>query len=505
MGKYLIAHDLGTSGDKASLFSTEGTLVKSYTASYETQYFHKNCAEQNTEDWWQAVCTATREITKDIEPEAVLGISFSSQMQACIAVDRNGNALRPVMIWADQRARKQVNELVSKVGETRMYEINGHRPSASYSIEKLMWIKEHEPDIYQNTYKMLLAKDYIICRLTGAFVTDYSEASGTDAFDLKELKWSEEILKAAGIEEGKMPELHASTDVIGSLTEKAAEELGLTTSTKVVCGGGDGPCSALGAGSIQDGQMFLSYGTSAWIAGTSDEVFLDKDRTLICFGHVIPGKYMPCGTMQAVGSSYSYIRHALCKEEEAVAEKEGVSVYEVMNRLVEASPAGAKGMIFLPYLVGERSPRWNPDTSGSFLGIRMEHEKCDYIRAVLEGVAMNLGIILEKQRERGKISELILTGGGAKGDVLSQTLADVLGVKLHRLDHVETATSVAAAVIAGIGVGVFDDFSVVDQFVKKEKTFTPHEEYKEIYDRQKKLFEKGYKCLVDYYKVDAQI
>ena len=176
-----------------------------------------------------------------------------------------------------------------------------------------------------------------------------------------------------------------------------------------------------------------------------------------------------------------------------------------MNRLVEASPAGAKGMIFLPYLVGERSPRWNPDTSGSFLGIRMEHEKCDYIRAVLEGVAMNLGIILEKQRERGKISELILTGGGAKGDVLSQTLADVLGVKLHRLDHVETATSVAAAVIAGIGVGVFDDFSVVDQFVKKEKTFTPHEEYKEIYDRQKKLFEKGYECLVDYYKVDAQI
>lgn len=312
MEKYLIAHDLGTSGDKASLFSTEGNLVKSYTASYETHYFHKNCAEQKTEDWWQAVCMATREITRDIDPEAVLGISFSSQMQACIAVDHNGNALRPVMIWADQRAEKQVKELIAKVGKPRMYEINGHRPSASYSIEKLMWIKEHEPDIYQNTYKMLLAKDYIICRLTGAFVTDYSEASGTDAFDLKELKWSEEILKAADIEE-------------------------------------------------------------------------------------------------------------------------------------------------------------------------------------------------EKQRERGKITELVLTGGGAKGDVLSQILADVLGVKLYRLDHVETATSVAAAVIAGIGVGVFEDFSVVGQFVKKEKTFTPHEEYKEFYDRQKRLFEKGYESLIDYYKMDAQV
>lgn len=367
-----------------------------------------------------------------------------------------------------------------------------------------MWIRDHEPEIYQNTYKMLLAKDYIICRLTGKFVTDYSEASGTDAFDLKGMEWSEEVLSAAGIPTDKMPELHASTDVIGNLTAHAAEELGLVVNTKVVCGGGDGPCSALGAGSTENGQMFLSYGTSAWIAGTSDEVFLDKDRTLICFGHVIPGKYMPCGTMQAAGSSYSYIRHAMCGEEEVTAEKEGVSIYDVMNRLVEQSPAGAKGLVFLPYLVGERSPRWNPDASGSFLGIRMEHEKCDYIRAVLEGVAMNLGIILEKQRENGEIQDLVLTGGGAKGDTLSQILADVLGVRLHRLDQVETATSVAAAVIAGIGVGVFKDFSVVDQFVKREKTFVPREEYKPVYDHQKKLFEKGYECLLDYYKMSAE-
>ena len=226
--------------------------------------------------------------------------------------------------------------------------------------------QDHEAEVYQNTYKMLLAKDYIICRLTGKFVTDYSEASGTDAFDLKGMEWSEEVLSAAEIPADKMPELHASTDVIGNLTAHAAEELGLAVNTKVVCGGGDGPCSALGAGSTENGQMFLSYGTSAWIAGTSDEVFLDKDRTLICFGHVIPGKYMPCGTMQAAGSSYSYIRHAMCGEEEVTAEKEGVSIYDVMNRLVEQSPAGAKGLVFLPYLVGERSPRWNPDASGSF-------------------------------------------------------------------------------------------------------------------------------------------
>ena len=503
MGKYLISHDLGTSSNKASLFSTEGKLIDSYTVPYDVHFFHKNYAQQDPEDWWGAVCKATREIVKQIDPEEVLAISFSSQMQACIAVDEKGTVLYPAMIWADHRAEAQAEELIRKIGFDRMYEINGHRVSPSYSIEKLMWLREEKPEIYAKTYKMLLAKDYIICRLTGEFVTDYSEASGTDAFDLRHLKWSEEILAAAGIDREKMPKLHASTDVIGSLTKEAAESLGLTCETKVVCGGGDGPCSALGAGSIKDGQMFLSFGTSAWIAGTSGEVNLDREKTLIGFGHVVPGKYMPCGTMQAAGSSYSYIKEALCAEEVRQAEETGESVYELLNRLVLQSPPGAKGLIFLPYLLGERSPRWNPDTSGSFLGIRMEHKKCDYVRAVLEGIAMNLSVILEAQREHMEGKELVLTGGGAKGDVLAQILSDVLGVPLHRLDHVETATSIAAAVIAGVGVGVFKDFSVVDQFVKTDKTFYPREEYREIYDRQKKLFELGYQCLLPYYREDA--
>ncbi len=503
MGKYLISHDLGTSSNKASLFSTEGKLIDSYTVPYDVHFFHKNYAQQDPEDWWGAVCKATREIVKQIDPEEVLAISFSSQMQACIAVDEKGTVLYPAMIWADHRAEAQAEELTRKIGFDRMYEINGHRISPSYSIEKLMWLREEKPEIYAKTYKMLLAKDYIICRLTGEFVTDYSEASGTDAFDLRHLKWSEEILAAAGIDREKMPKLHASTDVIGSLTKEAAESLGLTCETKVVCGGGDGPCSALGAGSIKDGQMFLSFGTSAWIAGTSGEVNLDREKTLIGFGHVVPGKYMPCGTMQAAGSSYSYIKEALCAEEVRQAEETGESVYELLNRLVLQSPPGAKGLIFLPYLLGERSPRWNPDTSGSFLGIRMEHKKCDYVRAVLEGIAMNLSVILEAQREHVEGKELVLTGGGAKGDVLAQILSDVLGVPLHRLDHVETATSIAAAVIAGVGVGVFKDFSVVDQFVKTDKTFYPREEYREVYDRQKKLFELGYQCLLPYYREDA--
>lgn len=500
MKKYLIAHDLGTSSNKASLFSTDGQLINSCTVPYAVDFFGTHCAQQNPEDWWNAVCKATKEIVKGISPKDILAMSFSSQMQACVVVDKKGHHLRPAMIWADLRAKAQEEQLIKKIGADRMYLLTGHRPSASYSLEKLMWIRDNEPQIYDKTYKMLLAKDYIICRLTGEFVTDYSEASGTDAFDLKKSEWSLELLNAAQINPAIMPELHASTDVIGNLKKEAAILLGLNEETAIVCGGGDGPCSALGAGSIRDGEMFLSLGTSAWIAGTSDEMFLDKDQKLICFGHVLPGKYMPCGTMQAAGSSYSYMRKLFYADKEQT--QYGKSVYEEMNELALSSPPGANGLIFLPYLLGERSPRWNPSTSGGFLGIRMEHKKSDYLRAVLEGIAMNLNIILQAHTERIPISELTLTGGGAKGDASATILADVLGVTLHRLENVETATSVAAAVIAGVGVGAFKDFTVIDKFIKRKDDFYPTESLKEVYGKQQQLFETGYQCLCQYYEAD---
>ena len=499
MGKYLLAHDIGTSGDKASLFSVDGRLIGSTTAGYEVNYQSGGRAEQDPRDWWNAVCACTREITKDIDPADVLAVSFSAQMQCCLVVDKEGNALRPAMIWADTRAQEQAEQLLKVINGKEAYEMLGHRINAAYSIEKLMWIRDNEPDIYEKTYKMLQVKDYIICRMTGKFVTDYSDGSGTNALDLDHWCWSEKILKAAGIPVDKLPELHNSTDVIGTLTEEAAGELGLTTDVKVVCGGGDGACSALGAGCIENNQRFLSFGTSAWIAGTSDKKFLDENQVLMCFAHVIPGHYMPCGTMQSAGSSYSYIKNTFCREEAAQAKKEGKSVWELINRLVEESPEGAKGLMFLPYPAGERSPRWNPDASGSFLGIRMYHEKKDYIRAVLEGVAMNLEIILQAHRKSSKIDRMILTGGGAKGDIVAQILADVLKTELVRPNYVEESTSIAAAVIAGVGCGVYEDFSAINSFLKFGKPVEAREEVQEVYDRAKELFEAAYQALKPLY------
>jgi xylulokinase len=500
MDNYLIAHDLGTSGNKATLFRTDGTLINSFTASYETHFFNGNYAEQNPLHWWQAVINSTRKIMEGIDPSQVLGISFSGQMQGCVIVDKEGDVIRPAMIWADQRAEKQRDYLEQQLGAEKIYQITGHRVSSSYSLEKLMWLKENEAENYQKAKYMLQAKDYIIYKMTGKIVTDYSDASGTQALDLRALKWSKEILATAGVDTKLFPPLYRSTDIAGVLTLEASELLGLTQSVRVVIGGGDGPCSAVGAGCIHENELFMTFGTSAWIGGTTDGMFIDSEKTLFCFAHVIPGKYMPCGAMQAAGSSYSYIRKALCMLETESAIEKGQDPYEVMNKLIQSSPPGSKGLIFLPYLLGERSPRWNPHTSGSFLGIKMKHIKADYIRAVIEGVAMNLELIFKAYHQYLRVDKMIFTGGGAKSETIAQIMADVLKVTLHRPDYTEEATSIAAAVIAGVGIGIYEDFSQVSRFLSVKDTFSYRQECSEIYDRLKPVFDKSYSALLNIYK-----
>ena len=501
MGKYLLAHDIGTSGNKATLFAVEGKLIKSAHAAYEVYYGEGGKAEQNPEDWWNAVCICTREIMEGIAPEDILAVSFSAQMQCCLVVDNEGKVLRPAMIWADTRAKCQAKELEEKLAGLNYYDLLGHPLSPSYSIEKFMWIRDNEPEVYEKTYQMLQVKDYIIYRMTGKFVTDHSDASGTNAYDLTKQCWAKEVLDAAGISEEKLPKIHASSDVIGRLTEEAAKELGLTTQTKVVCGGGDGACSALGAGCVDAGEMFLCFGTSAWIAGTTDEKVLDDAKVCMCFAHVIPGKYVPCGTMQSAGSAYSYIKNTFCHEEIEKAKELGRNSWESINLLAEQSPAGADGLIFLPYLAGERSPRWNPDASGSFLGIRMYHEKGDYIRAVLEGVAMNMDLILQAHRKSIPVEKMILTGGGAKGKIVAQILADVLGIPMKRPNYMEESTSIAAAVIAGVGCGAYEDFHAINKFLTFSEPIMPNVSVKGVYDKQKKVFDAAYEALKPLYPV----
>lgn len=251
--KYVIAYDLGTTGNKATLYNNEGELKASTFVGYETYYPNINWAEQEPEDWWVAVCQATKELLYKgkVEAKDIACISFSGQMMGCVAVTKETRPVRRAIIWADQRAVKQANDLISKLGQEKIYHITGHRPSPSYSAAKIMWLRDKEEGNFKDIYKVLHAKDFVVARLTGNFVTDYSDASGMNLLDIKQLKWSQEILAAANLQESILPELHASTDVVGYIQKNVADEIGLLAGTPVVIGGGDGSCAAAGPGLLK--------------------------------------------------------------------------------------------------------------------------------------------------------------------------------------------------------------------------------------------------------------
>lgn len=497
MVKYIISHDLGTSGNKASLFSDEGKLIGSFISSYDTYYIGNNYVEQNAERWWEAICETTQNLIKNfkIDENDIAVVSFSGQMMGCLCVDVEGNPLRNSIIWADQRAQKQALHIEKYISQEEFYQIVGHKNTPSYGIQKLMWIKDNEPEIYEKTYKMLNAKDFIVSRLTGNFYTDYSDGNSTGCFDLKNLKWSSSIIEYSGIDKDKLPELKPSTYIAGKVTKEASKATGLNEGTPVVLGAGDGVTASVGAGSISPGRTYCSLGTSAWITTTTKEPIYDESMRTVTWAHAVPGLYAPNGTMQTAGGALSWFKNELCKTESLMAEESGRSFYDIINKEVMQSPAGSNGIYFLPYLLGERAPRWDVNAKGAFIGLKTENERKDIIRSIMEGVTFNLGIILDVLRMQIDINELIVVGGGAKSSIWNQVMADVFDTEIKVPEVLEEASSMGAAIIGGVGVGLFDDFDVIDKFININVNTTPDESAVSIYKENKEIFDEAYYAL----------
>ena len=495
--KYLLAHDLGTSGNKATLYSTDGQLVKCITYGYDLKVSNGNWAEQDPMAWWGAVCESTKALTAEVNAADIAAVSFSGQMMGCVCVDKNGEPLRDAMIWADMRSTEQESNLRANIGEKEFYNITGHRISSSYSATKLMWVRDNQPEIYARTAKMLNAKDFIILKLTGKMVTEPSDASATCLMDLGAKQWSDTVIDACELDRAKLPDIICSIDVAGTVTDEAASACGLLSGTPVVCGGGDGVCAAVGTGTVAEGRAYLCLGTSSWISYASKTPVCDEKMTNFNFAHIVPGLVTPCGTMQCGGGSLSWAVDTLCKFDREFKDKnEKGKLYDTVCSAVEASPTGAKGLLFLPYLLGERSPRWNEKAKGSFVGLTLEHGTGDMLRAVMEGVAMNLSLILDVYRNEGaKIDDLVLIGGGARSPVWRQILADVLGVSIQMPNFLEEATSMGAAITAGVGVGAFNNFNVIDRFLKTERIYEVNKENNEKDNKLKKNFDECYFAL----------
>ncbi|TVX96250.1 xylulokinase [Cohnella terricola] len=502
MKTLILAHDIGTTGNKASLYNEEGEALGSTFYGYDTSFPEVGWAEQNPHDWWKAVCVSSKELLRKtgVLPNRIACVTFSGQMMGCVLVNRQGEVLRDALIWADMRAEQEAEQLLDKIGMEKVYRTTGHRASSSYSGAKFKWIQAHEPDIYKQTYKMLHAKDYLVYKLTGEFATDYSDASGTNLFDLVGKRWSEEIIDAWGLDADKLPVPYPSTHVAGEVTRRAAEETGLDAGTPVVIGGGDGCCAAAGVGVVSNGDAFNYIGSSSWIAVATDAPVFDKEMKTYTWAHVDPTKYSPNGTMQAAGASYQWLRDQLYAQEHLSAKQVQTSVYDLMNEEAAASQPGANKLIYLPYLMGERSPRWNPNARGAFVGMHIKHSRGDMARAVMEGVAFNLKIVLDTfQREGIPIDRMWVLGGGAKGKLWRQILADIYEVEITVPALLEEAPSMGAAVAGGVGVGLLKDFSAAKQWVRQKEAIAPDKTNYPIYRQMYDVFEEAYMQLVPVY------
>lgn len=500
MSSFILAHDIGTTGNKAVLFDENGQLKGSVYHPYQTYYLHPTWVEQRPDDWWKAVCITTRQLLEKLKvsPGDIVCLTFSGQMMGGVPVDKNGESLREyVLIWADSRSKKQAKDIIDRVGGwQRFFEITGGgQIPETYTISKILWYKENEPEIYRRAYNFLHAKDFIICRLTGKFTNDYTDASNSGYLDMRKRDYSDEILEVAGISRDKLAHLHESIDVVGYIKEKAAKEIGLKSGTPVVEGSGDVPAATLGAGVSREGIGYVYVGSANWTGVYAKEPIFDSRTRIVNLCHVIPKVYSPHHTAYAGGITQQWFKDSFCEMEASAAEQIGLNVYSIMNLKVEKVPAGAENLIFLPYMRGGGAPYHNPNARGAFIGLTLPCRKEHLLRAVLEGVAFNFRIMIENfEKVHIKIKEFRAIGGGALNRLWMQIYADVLGTKILCPALSQEANSLGAAVAGGIGIKMFSDFSIMDKLIQISSEYEPrsenHGKYNELYPVFKNAYER---------------
>ena len=495
--RYILAYDLGTTGTKAILINAMGHIIASAFIGYETNYLHPNWVEQNPLDWRDAIRNTTQQVlaTSKILPHHIAVISFSGHMNGALIVDAKGVPLRPAIIWADQRATRQAEHITQTCGDAEIYQLTGNRVSAAYTLAKLLWIKDNEADLFAQTYKVLQPKDYAAFYLSGVFATDYSDASLTQMLDLHQRCWAAEMLISLGIPLEILPTIHPSAHVIGQVTQEAAHATGLQAGTPVVIGGGDGACATVGAGAIREGDIYTYIGSSSWVALTAKQPVLDEQQRTFNFLHLDPRFCVPVGTMQTAGGAFDWFDSLLRDE------RDEHMLYEELNLAASFVPPGGNGLIFLPYLLGERSPYWNPLARSAFIGLAMLDRRAEMARAVLEGVAFNLRIILDVLLSQGaQVQSMRLIGGGGKSLVWRQILADVFNLPLLVVNLPAAATAMGAALAGGIGVGIFPDYSVIRDLVPVSEDAEPDPMTRARYDALYDIFIDSYKALKPIYE-----
>ena len=484
---YLLGIDVGTSGVKALLISKEGQVISSKSVSYPLTSLHPGWAEQLPYDWWEASMKAIQGIISDnlIDPNNIKGISLSGQMNSPVFLDKEMKVIRPSILWNDTRTSKQCEEIYDKVGGLdKLISYAYNSALNSYTAPKILWIKENELENYKKIKCILLPKDYVRYKLTNELFTEASDAAGTHLFDVVEKKWSSYLLEKLEIDRNILPPVLNSFDLAGKITEEIADKTGLKTGTPVIAGGADNTCGAIGSGIIEEGKVMMSLGSSGVVVVHADNPIADQKGRITLFNHACPNSWYILGATLSAGISYEWAKKKLFDNHLSYAQ---------LDILAGKISPGSAGLIFLPYLYGDRTPHIDANARGVYFGISTKHKQEHFARSILEGVIFSLKDSLELFQEKGiKIKEIRLIGGGAKSKIWQQISADILGKEINIL-NIEEGPCFGAALIAGVGVGVYRDISeAVNSIVKIKKIITPKiintKKYEDYYKLYKKLY-----------------
>jgi xylulokinase len=479
----------------------EGQVIASTTGVYPTSYPHPGYAEQDANDWWKVICQDLQVLIKEqgLEPSQIKGIGLDGTSWAGLPVDKNGNPLRKSMLWLDRRAEKQARWMREEVGEDLLISVSGNPVDSAYIAPKMLWIKEEEPEIYRQTYKFLQSNAYIAFKLTGEFSQDYSQGYGFHFFNISTGTWDEKIAAKLGISLDLMAPIMHCHDVVGTVTKQAAAETGLIAGTPVVAGGLDAACCTLGAGVIHPGQTQEQGGQAGGMSIQLDRPLIHPK--LILGYHVVLDQWLLQGGTVGGGGTLRWFNEQLGSFEQQEGKTKGKSSFEIMSDEAEQIAAGSDGLIFLPYMAGERSPLWNSKARGVFFGLSYDKNRAHLIRAMMEGVGFSLlHNLMTAEEVKAQVKELVSVGGAANSIIWTQIKADITGKTIH-VPFSDHATTLGAALLAGVGIGAYKSF---DEAVKKtvhiQRTQVPNQNNYSTYQKFYKLYIELYQKLQDSYE-----
>jgi xylulokinase len=486
---YWMGVDVGTGGTRALLIDSRGKEVAAVTAPHEDMRMEQPLwAEQRPEDWAQAAAQAIRGVLAKAGAtgEEVGGIGLSGQMHGLVILDDGNSVIRPALIWCDQRSQAQVDFINSKLGREKVLEYTANPVLTGFTLPKLLWVRDHEPQHFDRIHKMCLPKDYVRFTLTGEFATEVSDASGTAVFDVVRRRWSLEMMDGLGLDRGILPACTESSEVSGRISPEAAARTGLKAGTQVVGGAGDQAASAVGNGIVKAGIVSCTLGTSGVVFAHMEKVAYDPLGRVHTFCHAVRDKWHVMGVTQGAGLSLQWLRNRLAPGE----------TYDSLTAEAAAAPAGSQGLLWLPYLMGERTPHLDPQARGGWIGLTAKHTRAELIRSVIEGVSYSQRDCLEVIKELGvPVASVRASGGGSRSPFWRQILADVFATRVARLETQE-GSAYGAALLAMVGTGEFTSVQeACGAIIREADFFEPRRAETEVYARQYEVYRALYPAL----------